>query len=413
MSGTVVSRLMRCILASLMLLALLVAGCNSRAQHAAAIGVAYAGPSTLALRQEINPRSAVVATALHGERLDIIQVRRRFIRVRTAKGQEGWTDEHLLLSPDEVEHLKRFNQQARSLPSQGAATTYDALNIHTEPSRYSPSFVQVKQGEKFDVIGHELAPRKAPPRKPLVTPAPKPPVAKKAAKQPKVPPPPTPPPPGPPPDWLALSKTDIPREEEKDAHEPEPVDDWSLVRTATGESGWVFTRRLFMAIPDEVAQYAEGRRITSYFPLGETRDGDQVKKIWLWTTIEQSLLPYDFDSYRVFVWSLRHHRYETAYIQRRVKGYFPTLAESPGFSVCLEKPDGTRTRRIYSLVGTAVRPAGEKPCEGPALEKPAEPASTLVAQSRNEDAAPPQASASFYDRMKDRVRSLRKRWFNR
>jgi len=191
--------------------------------------------------------------------------------------------------------------------------------------------------------------------------------------------------------------------------EPEPVDDWSLVRTAPGESGWVFTRRLFMAIPDEVAQYAEGRRITSYFPLGETRDGDQVKKIWLWTTIEKSLLPYDFDSYRVFVWSLRHHRYETAYIQRRVKGYFPTLVESPGFSICVEKPDGTRARRVYSLVGTAVRATGEKPCEVKTLENPPEPTATLVAQTHPEEPRP----ASFYDRMKDRVRSLRKRWFNR
>jgi hypothetical protein len=403
---------MRYILAGLILLWLPVAGCNSRTQRAPAIGQAFAGPSKLPLRQEINPRSAVVTTAVHGERLDIIQIRRRFVKVRTAAGQEGWTDEHLLLTPDEVAHLKHFNQQARSLPSQGAATTYDALNIHTEPSRYSPSFVQVKPGEKFDVIGHELAPRKAPPRKPLVTPTPKPETIKKAAKPPKIPPPPTPPPPAPPPDWLALSKTDLPPEEEKEA-EPEPVDDWSLVRTATGESGWVFTRRVFMAIPDEVAQYAEGRRITSYFPLGEVRDADQVKKIWLWTTIEQSLLPYDFDSYRVFVWSLRHHRYETAYIQRRVKGYFPTLTEAPGFSVCLEKADGTRSRRIYSLVGTAVRPAGEKPCEVSAMERPSESHATLLAQSRNVDPNPPPAATSFYDRMKDRVRSLRKRWFNR
>ena len=403
---------MRCVLLSLILFCLLAAGCNSPGEHAPAIGTAYAGPSQMPLRQEINPRSAVVATAVHGERLEIIQVRRRFVRVRTAKGQEGWTDERLLLAPDEVARLKRFNQQARSLPSQGAATTYDSMNIHTEPSRYSPSFVQVKQGEKFDVIGHELAPRKTPPRKPLVTPAPKPEPAKKAAKQPRIPPPPAPSPPAPPPDWLALSKTDLPREEEKES-EPEPADDWSLVRTASGDSGWVLTRRLFMAIPDEVAQYAEGRRITSYFPLGDIRDGDQVKKIWLWTTIEQSLLPYDFDSYRIFVWSLRHHRYETAYIQRRVKGYFPTLIESPGFSICLETPDGTRVRRVYSLVGNAVRPAGEKPCEVPAMEKPAAPPSTLIAQSRPEDPVPPPAPKSFYDRMMDRLRSMRKRVFNR
>jgi hypothetical protein len=398
---------------SLLSLSLVIAGCSSSSQHAPAIGEAYAGPSTLVLRQEIDLHSAVAATAKHGDRLEIIQQRRRYLKVRTAKGKEGWTDERLLLSTAEVARLKRFNEQARTLPSQGTATTYDALNIHTEPSRYSPSFVQVKQGEKFDLIGHELAPRKAPPRQPLVKPAPKPVPVTKTAKPPKIPLPPAPEPPGPPPGWLALSKTDLPHEEEKDATEPEPMDDWSLVRTAAGMSGWILTRRAFMAIPDEVAQYAEGRRITSYFPLGDIHDGDQVKKIWLWTTIEQSLQPYDFDSYRVFTWNLRKHRYETAYIQRRVKGYFPTLVEPPGFSICLENDDGSRVRHIYSLVGNTVRPAGEKPCVAPALEKSADPVSTLVEQSHIVQPEAPPANASFYSRVKDRLNALRKRWFNR
>jgi len=400
---------MRVFLPGILSLALLTIGCKSPGDHSPAIGEAFAGPSTLALRQEINPHSATVVTAHHGDRLEIIQQRRRFAKVRTATGQEGWTDERLLLSPGEVARLQRFNQQARAMPSQGAATTYDVLNIHTEPSRFSPSFIQVNKGEKFEVIGHEVAPRKPLPRQPLVVPAPKPVTLKK--KEPKIPPPPAPAPPKPPQDWIALSKTNLPADEDKDAPEPEPVDDWSLVRTAGGQSGWVLTRRLFMAIPDEVAQYAEGRRITSYFPLGEIRDGDQVKKIWLWTTIEQSFQPYDFDSYRVFVWSLRHHRYETAYIQRRVEGYFPTLVEAPGFSVCLEKADGQRVRRIYSLVGNLVRPAGEKACEVKPLEPPA--GATLESAARFRVDQPPTAPPSFYARVKGRLASIRKRLFNR
>lgn len=400
------------LLLSLLLLALLIVGCSPSSQHAPAIGEAYAGPSTLMLRQEIDLHSAVAATAKHGDRLEIIQQRRRYLKVRTAKGKEGWTDERLLLSTAEVARLKRFNEQARTLPSQGTATTYEALNIHTEPSRYSPSFVQVKQGEKFDLIGHELAPRKAPPRQPLVKLAPKPAPVTKPVKPSKIPLPPVPEPPGPPPDWLSLSKTDMPKEEEKD-QEPEPMDDWSLVRTSSGMSGWILTRRAFMAIPDEVAQYAEGRRITSYFPLADIHDGDQVKKIWLWTTIEQPLQPYDFDSYRVFTWNLRRHRYETAYIQRRVKGYFPTIVAAPGFSVCVENSDGTRVRRLYSLVGNTVRAAGEKPCLAPLLEKSADPVSNLVAQSQMVERETQAANTSFFTRMKDRIRALRKRWFNR
>ena len=389
-------------------LALVTIGCKSQSDRAPVIGVAYAGPATLTLRQEINPRSAAAGTAHHGERLELIQQRRRFFKVRNGKGEEGWTDERLLLTTEEIARLQRFNQQARTMPSQGLSTSYQPLNIHTEPSRFSPSFVQVKAGERFDVLSHEAAPRRAPPRKPLVAAAPKIAALKKPAKAPKIPPPAAPPPPRPPEDWLALSKTNLPPEEEKEIKEAEPMDDWSLVRTASGQSGWVLTRLLFMAIPDEVAQYAEGRRITSYFPLGETRDGGEVKKIWLWTTIEQSLQPYDFDSYRVFVWSLRHHRYETAYIQRRVTGYFPVLVEPPGFSVCVNAAVGRRVRRVYSLNGIAVRPAGEKPCEAQAIQKlPADAHAMLIAREQEPE------SPSLFTRMKDRLRSIRKRWFNR
>src|ERR1700730_13295346 len=224
---------MRGFLSGLLCLALLTIGCKSQGDRPPSLGEAYAGPSTLELRQEINPRSAVVGTAHHAERLEIIQQRRRFIKVRTAKGQEGWTDERLLLTSDEVAQVHPFNQQARTVPSQGLATTYDVLNIHTEPSRFSPSFVQVKPGEKFDVIGHESAPRKAPARKPLVAASPKPAAVKKTAKPPKVPPPPPPAAPKPPDDWMALSKTNMPQDEEKEA---EPMDDWSLVRVGRGQA---------------------------------------------------------------------------------------------------------------------------------------------------------------------------------
>jgi len=112
------------------------------------------------------------------------------------------------------------------------------------------------------------------------------------------------------------------------------------------------------------------------------------KKIWLWTTTTDSRQPWDFDSFRVFTWSLRRHRYETAHIERNLKGYSPVLLKDvgivsrgesvqyPGFSVCMEKKDGQRVRREYVLMGNTVRFASELPCEPPPppLElKPATP----------------------------------------
>jgi hypothetical protein len=230
-------------------------------------------------------------------------------------------------------------------------------------------------------------------------------------------------PPPPPPDWLDLSKSDppdepAPAEEEIEEKTPAPVDEWSLIRTAGGQSGWVLTRRLVMAIPDEVAQYAEGHRIVSYFSLGEVRNGDETKPTWLWTTIGEGAGPYDFDSIRVFVWSHRRHHYETAYIERNLKGYAPVLLQEvafsvggqvkgegvkyPGFSICIEKNDGQRYRREYALpTAEIVRFAGEHSCEAGAAPAGAAPA----------PGAPP--TESFTARVKKRLHAITGRWFGR
>jgi hypothetical protein len=63
---------------------------------------------------------------------------------------------------------------------------------------------------------------------------------------------------------------------------------------------------------------------------------------------------------------------------------------------------------VYSLNGIAVRPAGEKPCEAHVIEKlPADAHAMLIAREQEP------GSPSFFARVRDRLRSLRKRWFNR
>lgn len=336
-----------------------ISGCSQKPQDASVIGHAWAGPAALKLHKEIDPKSLTVATVHHGERLEIIGQRRRWYRVRTAAGAEGWTSDRELLDAAQMNRLKALAAETNGLPSQGVATTFSALNVHTEPSRQSPSFVQIKEKEKVDVITHRVSERSATlEKRELVLPRPK--VEKKTKeKKSSVPAPPAPAAPPPPSDWQELSKQGEPPPEDTPHG---PVDDWTLIRIDNGESGWVLTSGLYMAIPDEVAQYAEGHRITSYFSIGKVRDGDTNKDIWLWTTSEGLGENHDFDGYRVFTWSLRHHRYETAYIQRREVGFFPVIAKQGEFSVCLEQPDGSRVRKQFRLVDTSVRLAGVTGC---------------------------------------------------
>jgi SH3-like domain-containing protein len=364
-------------------LGVLLAACRSSPPRGPVKGEAYVGPATLNLRSDFPLQSSTVATVKHGDRLEIVETHRLFVKVRAPNGAEGWIEQRQLLGADEMAGLKTLAQKAASMPSQGRATTDSDLRVHIQPAAAAPSFLTLKENDKVDVLTHIRRGRSDLPRKPLVPPPPKKAkTTRKSAKNPTVPPPPMPVPPPPPANWMELSKSEEAEDEAPAAAAPgppAPTDDWSLVRASDGQSGWVLTRRLRPAIPDEVAQYAEGHRIVSYFSLGSVQDGDQRKDTWLWTTVGDGVRPYDFDSLRVFAWSSRRHRYETEYIEKNLIGYAPVELqpvhfsggkgksaasgeEYAGFSVCVEKKDGQRYRRQYAVMNTLVRFAGEEPC---------------------------------------------------
>jgi len=322
-----------------LMLALLLAGC-SREEREPAIGEGFVVPETLNLRQELGPRQPSVATVNHGERLEILARRRRFAKVRTSAGAVGWTDGGLLFSPEQMEELRALARRAAGLPSQGEATVFDTVNVHTHAERQAPSFRQIREGEHAAVLEHRLVPRTPPEL---------------------------------------------------------PPDDWFLVRLSQDEAGWVLGSLLVMAIPDEVAQYAEGHRITSYFSLGEVTDGELVKHNWLWTTIAKGREPYEFDGFRVFMWSVRRHRYETAYIERNLKGYFPVTVETPPgapprFSLLVEDKDGARLLRTYTFQGFRVRLVEKAAWEPPPETPDSPPAAVTTAPGR-----------SWFGRIRDRV----------
>ena len=347
--------------------ALFLATCSPAPPKAPVIGEAYVGPATLNLRKDLAVRAPVTATARHGERLEILAWRRRFAKVRSPAGVEGWTDGRQLLTTRQMARLRELTVRSRELPTHGRATVSDPLNVHTEPNRQSPSFFQIPENGSVEVIRHAMVPRVAfePPR-----PAPSQPVRRPVPKLRKPPggvePPPAPAPPKPPDNWLDLSRNHLP-----------PVtgirnDDWTLARIDDGRAGWVLTRPLIMSIPDEVAQYAEGHRITSYFSLGEVDHRGERKKHWLWTTLSAGLQPHQFDSVRIFVWSTRRRHYETAYIERGLRGYFPVEVHkleagqtAPEFSLIVQNKDGTFTRRTYAFQGYHVRMIRKEPWQIP------------------------------------------------
>lgn len=388
------------------------------------LGHAYVAPASLHLRREVGQKSTV-AVLKHGEKVSIVDVRRRFVKIRSAKGGEGWVDSNELLSPEQMDQLRRERERALSLPSQAAAAPFEPLNLHIEADRRSPAFAQIPEGASVAVLAHRLAPKNnAAPRAPAFVierpqPARKPHHEKQSKTSAYLPP--KPPAPKPPPNWEQLfappmesavspeSKPAANARPASDLSKPVVLEDWTLVRTKDNQCGWVLSRNLMMSIPDEVAQYAEGKHITSYFDLGVVNDEAKgPKHNWLWTTSAEPE-PYDFDSWRVFLWNRRHHRYETSYRQRDLEGYFPVHVDAPdanpggrAFEIITKDDDGQFRRRTYlfdgvrvHLIGTeAVRPGGV-----PAESKPA----ALDAQKLQQNASHPGWLAREWGQLKKRI----------
>jgi hypothetical protein len=144
----------------------------------------------------------------------------------------------------------------------------------------------------------------------------------------------------------------------KQAPDKVEYEDWFLVRTATA-SGWGLAGNLDMAVPEEVMQYAEGKRVVAWFVLdpGEAKDGQDAKPTILWATTSAMGLPQDFEGIRIFSWGSRKKHYETSYIESNLRGYYPiqTQREPPGFSYTAENKQGEHVVYRFQLDGNRVR----------------------------------------------------------
>lgn len=337
----------------LFLLLALLAACE-RQEREGAIGEGYIGSPTVGLRDRLGPSGTTTATLKAGERVQILQRRRRWVRVRAQSGAEGWLEEQRHIIPrDAFEQAQSLLNSAAALPSQGRARAHAPLNLHLEPARKSPSFFQLKEGEECDVLRHRAVEKPGaggaspPPEQPgqqaalAAKPEPKTPAAAKAPASAK------------------KGKSQKARQAQPSGP---PMEDWYLLRAA-GKAGWALARMVEMTIPDEVAQYAEGKAITAWHVLDEVWDGGEKKPRYIWATSERVGSPYDFDGIRVFTWNRVRHRYETAYRERNRQGLYPITVgrvelksgEVSAFSITTVGNDGKRATRNFVLLGNFVR----------------------------------------------------------
>jgi hypothetical protein len=298
----------------------------------------YVSARQMYLHDRVAAVSARVAQVSNGEPLQVLEHGKRFLKVKTAKGQIGWIEQHAVIESETYDGFAQMAKAHKDDPAASTATLRDDLYMHILPGRKTDNFYLLPGNTKVQLLARATVPKN-----PVQAPAPAPksvaPAPTAAASQPAK---------AVSPGKLAepgkagqTGKVGQPAKPVVAAPvappEPPPppiMEDWWLARDQQGRVGWLLGNRLDVDVPEEIAQYGEGQRFIGAWMLTKITDPDadtpnhQVPEYLTVTAPLSSGLPFDFDQVRVFTWSLRHHRYETAFLLHPIQGFLPVQVGS-------------------------------------------------------------------------------------
>jgi len=304
------------------MLALLLSGCGrgrGRVQE-----IAYVSVPQAILRDRVAAVFTKTGVVKNGDRVQILERERRFARVRTASGAEGWIEQRSLVPQQVYDGFQKLAQQEQNTPVQATGTTRNDTNIHLDPGRETEHLYQLNQGSKVSILKRATAEKTVP---------------------------------------GAMAKPTSKNESSKPAMPA--MEDWWLIRDPDAHIGWVLARMVDLDVPLEVAQYAEGQRTVAFFVLNQVTDGDKkVSQYLVVLTEPKDGLPFDYDQIRVFTWNVKRHRYETAYREHNLNGVLPVMVSQenfdkegtlPVFVLQVKDDNGNLSQRKYKMNTPIVR----------------------------------------------------------
>lgn len=296
-------------------------GCN-RLRHELHETV-YVSARQMYLHDRVAAVSNRVGEVVNGQPLEVLEHGRRFLRVKTEKNETGWIEERAVIDSKTYDGFAHLGTDHKQDPVVATGTLRDDIYLHISPGRNTDRFYLLRENDKIQLLVRASVPKAAPGTSPGPTkrPSQTPATASKSAPQTTK-------------ASGASSPTSasaaLPTEPSEEPDQPEvPMEDWWLVRDSQGRTGWLLSGRIDVDVPDEVGQYAEGQRIVGAYVLTRVTDSEaggpnhQVPEYVTALSPPKSGLPFDFDQIRVFTWSVKRHRYETAFRIHPIQGFLP------------------------------------------------------------------------------------------
>lgn len=301
-----------------------------------------------------------VGEVVNGQPLEVLEHGRRFLRVKTEKNEIGWLEERAVIDAEEYKAFQDLAEQHKKDTVVATGSLRDDAFLHVSPGRNTDRFYLLPENDKVQLLIRASVPRGGP--SPTAIPARK--VSPSSS--------------------AASGKSRVQADETKSAEErpaqPEiPMEDWWLIRDTQGRVGWLTGGRVDVDVPDEVGQYAEGQRIVGAYVLMKVTDlqanvpDHQVAEYVTAMSPPKSGLPFDFDQIRVFTWSVKRHRYETAFRIRPIQGYLPVRVWS--------QPTSNGTEAVFSFQIASTPTVAIDPSTG--IAKPSNPRTITYAMRDN------------------------------
>src|SRR5215468_6339190 len=296
------------------LVSLLLASCAPKPEPILDEGTVVAKNASLRMKNSSTSRTIKLLDT--GDRVDVLERRDNWYRVRYGSDVQGWMEESTLVTNEMKRRIQTLVAQSENLEPQNIAALKQDANLRLEPGRSTPIIRRLDSGTKVEVLARVTKPR-----------------------------------PG-----------------SDNAH-----DMWLKVRPAPTEVGWVLSTAVEFDIPTDISQYSEEYIYTAVKTINRVQDpvAGQISWYIIGERKPGSNPYFDFDGIRVFTWNMKKHRYETAYRTKGLRGVYPLQVgqdgPNPTFRIYELGEDGaTKTPHDFVMYGVIVRSATpEEDGEGP------------------------------------------------
>lgn len=278
-----------------------------------------------------------VAHLNFGERVDVLQRDATNTQVRTPAGVSGWVENGQLISQDLWRQGTELSIHAGQMPIQASGHTRVPANLHLDAGRGAPMLIELSRDIRLQMLERRaIAPDSSAASKNGAS-------AGSSSKRPNAT------------GYRVKASSDF--------------EEWWLVRAEVKDigpvTGWALGHFIAPDAPEPLPDYstAANMRLVAWFTLNRvSNDNGGERPQYLAAGLRSGEGgEYDFSLLRVYTWGTKRQRYETAYVEDKLRGKLPirvTSATSIGgdseFRFANAGADGN-TEFVYQMKQTSIR----------------------------------------------------------